>query len=139
MSAIKGETAEDLIKAYKLVLGRIIDKRPSGTRQRLADVLGKHRSFVTQITGAAYPTPLPERHIPTLFSVCHFSAEEKDEFLAAYQAAHPERAGRISGARRMRHISLMVEDLGDDDRNRRFDEAVEAFAQKMSALFGEAE
>ncbi len=40
--------------AYKAILAQIIDDRPSGTRQRLAAALGKHRSFVTQITSPAY-------------------------------------------------------------------------------------
>jgi len=42
--------AEAAIRAYKSVLSTVIEQRPSGARQRLADALGKHRSFVTQIT-----------------------------------------------------------------------------------------
>ena len=38
--APRREQNEDLIKAYKKRLGEIIDRRPSGTRQRLADALG---------------------------------------------------------------------------------------------------
>ena len=68
---------------------RCIDQRPSGTRQRLADALGKHRSFVTQITSPAYSTPIPSKHLPLIFSVCHFSTHERDHFLGAYQVAHP--------------------------------------------------
>jgi hypothetical protein len=128
------DTPEDLIKAYKALLGQIIDRRPSGTRQRLADALGKHRSFITQITGAAYPTPLPERHLATIFSVCHFSAEEQRSFMKAYDAAHPERAGRLQEFRRLRHIAIMVPDFGDDVANRRFDEAVAEFSHRMGAL-----
>jgi hypothetical protein len=139
MMAIPRQQPEDLIKAYKAILARTIDKRPSGTRQRLADALGKHRSFITQITGVAYPTPLPERHIATIFSVCHFSDDERRAFLSAYHAAHPERGpGEAVGAA-MRPVSIMVRDLGDADRNRRFDEIVSDLAQKMAALMAEGQ
>ena len=46
----------------------------------LADALGKHRSFVTQITSPTYSTPLPARHLPTIFKVCHFSPTEQEHF-----------------------------------------------------------
>lgn len=128
------ETNEDLIKVYKALLCAIIDKRPSGTRQRLADALGKHRSFISQITGVTYPTPVPEKHLEAIFSLCHFSAEEQRNFLVAYDAAHPDRAGRIAGTRRSRQISIMVQDLGDDEKNRKFDEAVSDFAVKISIM-----
>ena len=128
------EPQTDPIALYKSVLAEIIDKRPSGTRQKLADALGKHRSFITQITGTSYPTPVPERHLATIFSVCHFSAEERRRFLDAYHAAHPDRAERVADARPMRHVSIMVRDLGDEDLNRRFDEAIADFAHRMTAL-----
>lgn len=129
------EPQADPIAAYKSVLAEIIDKRPSGTRQKLADALGKHRSFITQITGTAYPTPVPERHLATIFSVCHCSPEERRRFLAAYHAAHPDRAERVANARPMRHVSITVRDLGDEEMNRRFDEAIADFAHRMTALF----
>ncbi|TIS73771.1 MAG: hypothetical protein E5W99_25385, partial [Mesorhizobium sp.] len=50
--------AEDAIRAYKTILSQVIDQRPSGMRQRLADALGKHRSFVTQISSPAYSIPI---------------------------------------------------------------------------------
>jgi hypothetical protein len=132
--AARREQNEDLIKAYKHRLGEIIDRRPSGTRQRLADALGKHRSFVTQMTSNLYPTPVPERHIGTIFSVCHFSAEERRQFLADYRAAHPDRAAGETAGTRLRHVSLTVADLGDEAKNHRFDEAIAEFARRMGAL-----
>jgi hypothetical protein len=134
MAVSPRDQTDDLIRGYKALLARIIDKRPSGTRQRLADALGKHRSFISQMTGAAYPTPVPERHLATIFSVCHFSADERRDFLAAYNAAHPDRADRVTGYRGMRHLSIMVADLGDEAKNRRFDEAVAEFARKIGTL-----
>ena len=50
------------IAAYKTILKEVLDSRPSGTRSRLAAALGKNRSFVTQITGPAYPVPIPASH-----------------------------------------------------------------------------
>lgn len=82
------EQSEEAIKSCKEMLTMLIDKRPSGTRQRLANALGKHRSFVTQITSTAYGTPVPARHLPTIFTVCHFSADERTAFLEAYQTVH---------------------------------------------------
>ena len=38
---------DEAVIAYKSIFSDIIDNRPSGTRQRLATALGKHRSFVT--------------------------------------------------------------------------------------------
>ncbi len=126
--------SEEAIRSYKTILAALIDRRPSGTRQRLADALGKHRSFVTQITSASYATPLPERHVPTILSVCHFSAAEQEEFLQAYRLAHPGRLKKQEDGRRLRHLSLLVPDLGDEDRNRLFDQAVTEIAHKMAAL-----
>ncbi len=133
--AARREQNEDLIHAYKRRLCDIIDRRPSGTRQRLADALGKHRSFVTQITSNLYSTPMPEKHLATIFAVCHFSPDERRQFLDEYRAAHPERAGGDMQGVRLRHVSLSIVDLGDEARNRRLDEAIIEFARKMSALF----
>lgn len=131
------EQSEEAIKSYKEMLTTLIDKRPSGTRQRLADALGKHRSFVTQITSTAYGTPVPARHLPTIFTVCHFSADERTAFLEAYQTAHPERSTELSDGARMRHLALMVHDLGSDRKNRLFDEALAEFAHKLGVLHGD--
>ena len=128
-------TTDDPVKTYKLRLSALIDKRPSGTRQRIADALGKHRSFVTQITSTAYATPLPAKHVPVIFTVCHFNAEEKRQFLADYHVAHPEKREEIEGGRPLRHLSLMVPDLGEE-KNRLFDEAIAEFAHRMGALLG---
>jgi hypothetical protein len=112
----------------------IIDRRPSGTRQKLADALGKHRSFITQMTSNLYPTPVPERHLGAIFAVCHFSAEERRLFMEDYRAAHPDRSGGEAEGIRLRHVSLSVVDLGDDAKNHRFDEAIAEFARRMGAL-----
>lgn len=127
--------AEAAIRAYKTVLATVIEQRPSGTRQRLADALGKHRSFVSQIAGPSYPTPIPARHLPVIFSVCHFSPAERDSFLAAYRIAHPGK-GPVGAAKRMRHISLSVPDMGDARQNAALDRAINEFIQRISSIAG---
>ena len=128
--------AEEAIRAYKTVLSAVIDQRPSGTRQRLADALGKHRSFVTQITSPAYSTPIPLKHLPLIFSVCHFSTQERDLFLSAYQAAHPGKVQLAQSGRRVRHLSLTVPDLGDDKQNAALDRAINEFIHRISSIAG---
>lgn len=122
------------IRAYKTLLLKVLEQRPSGTRQRLADALGKHRSFVTQITSPGYATPIPQKHLATLFSVCHFSQAERDAFMAAYRKAHKGRLAIGDAARKTRHLTLLVPDVGDDKHNAAFDKAVGEFIQKISGL-----
>jgi hypothetical protein len=71
----------EAVARYKSILQRVIDNRPSGTRQRLAGAPGKNRSFVSQITNPAYATPIPARHIETIFDICHFSPDDRQTFL----------------------------------------------------------
>ncbi len=127
---------EAAIRAYKTVLSAVIDQRPSGMRQRLADALGKHRSFVTQICSPAYTMAIPSKHLPQIFSVCHFSASERDQFLAAYDRAHPGKSPRAAGPRKTRHLSLTVPDLGDDKQNAALDRAVNDFIQRITSITG---
>ena len=127
---------EEAIRAYKSVLSRIIDQRPSGTRQRLADALGKHRSFATQISSPTYSTPVPARHLPAIFSVCHFSPGEKAEFLALYEKAHPGKAAPGRNVRPVRHLTLTVPDLGDSKQNAALDRAITDFIHKITSIAG---
>jgi hypothetical protein len=133
------DVSEDAITAYKAILAAIIDNRPSGTRQRLAAALGKHRSFVTQITSPGYATPLPARHLATIFQVCHVSKAEQDRFLQAYQVAHPGKLPDLGNAGGLRQLTLMVADFGDERRNRMLDEAVQDFIQRIVVLSGEGD
>lgn len=128
--------AEEAIRAYKQILATVIDRRPSGTRQRLADELGKNRSFVTQITSATYSIPIPAKHLPSIIAVCHFGPAERDRFLAAYERAHPGKAPLPDGFRRHRHLTLSVPDLGDPARNEALDRAIADFVGNVAAVFG---
>ena len=134
MDEDSGNGAAQHIRDYKTVLLRVLEQRPSGTRQRLADALGKHRSFVTQITSPSYTTPIPQKHLATIFSVCHFSPAERDSFIAAYRKAHRGRLEIGDAARRTRHLTLIVPDLGEDKQNTAFDRAINEFIQKMTSL-----
>src|SRR2546423_9483466 len=80
------------IAVYKTILRDCIDRRPAGLRARLADAMGKHKSFVSQLTNPIYPMPVPARHIETIFEICHFSPEERRSLLKAYARAHQEKA-----------------------------------------------
>ncbi len=71
------EQGAEAVAVYKRLLADVIDRRPSGTRQRLAAALGKNRSFISQITNPNYLTPIPARHLDAVFEICHFSAEER--------------------------------------------------------------
>ena len=73
----------EAVAEYKSILSEVLDRRPSGTRQRLAAALGKNRSFISQISSALYPTPIPYGHLETIFEICHFNRMERERFLAA--------------------------------------------------------
>ncbi len=86
----------EALRAYKTLLRELINQRPSGTRKRIAEALGTHRSFISQVTNPSLKVPLPAQHVEELFRVCHFSVEEKRQFLALYRQAHPDRPVRFA-------------------------------------------
>lgn len=122
---------------YKSILQRLLDNRPSGTRQRLALALGKNRSFISQITNAGYAVPIPAPHLETIFEIVHFPPLEKQAFLAAYDRAHPGRLQRSHAGRRIRTASLHVPDLGSEERNRRLDDMLTELAVQMAKMIEE--
>lgn len=128
------ERAGANVADYKGVLRRVLDNRPSGTRQRLALALGKNRSFVSQIANPSYPVPIPAQHIETIFEVCHFSLDERRAFLDAYRRAHARRRLDAAEAPKRRVISVTVPDLGDARRNHAVDEMVAEFAARLARL-----
>lgn len=124
----------DAVGAYKRILAEVLDRRPSGTRQRLAAALGKNRSFVTQITNSAYAVPVPAQHLPILFEVCHFSPAERQAFLEAYHAAHPRRPVTVVHGPATRRVAIDVPDLGDAKRNRALEELLEDVARRFAQV-----
>jgi hypothetical protein len=121
--ADEGDRPNDInwVAEYKRILLRVLDLRPSGTRQRLADALGANRSFVSQITNPAYPVPIPDA--------------ERRAFLEAYERAHP---GRLQQPHRpsphLRHVTLYVPDLNDPAKNAELDKMLGDMATRMAAL-----
>jgi hypothetical protein len=127
-----------LVAAYKRLLQEYIDKRPSGLRLKIAKAIGKHRSFVSQITNPAYPIPVPARHLETIFRICHLAPEEKQAFLDAYEAAHPRhplverRAPRRGREKRIIEIELpMVENA---ELERELEELLRQVARQIDKI-----
>jgi hypothetical protein len=127
----------DAVAAYKIVLKRILDTRPSGTRHRLAIALGKNRSFISQIANPVYAVPIPVQHIETIFEVCHFTATDRRDFLAAYAQAHPRRHDLVRKAAGTRKLTLTLPDLGNARRNRLLDETITDIARRLARLTDE--
>jgi hypothetical protein len=121
----------ETVAAYKRMLAGIIDKRPSGTRQRLATALAKNRSFVSQITNPSYATPIPASHLGQIFEICHFSAAERQEFTRLYGLAHPKKM--LANAPRAT-TAVHLPDLGDAELNRKLHGLVSAFVQEIQKL-----
>jgi len=130
----KPEAAQEHVAAYKKVLQQVLDSRPSGMRQRLAQALGKNRSFISQISNAVYPTPIPAQHVESIFEICHFSPREKEQFLAAYRNAHHRRLDLLKGHHRARRVTLSIPDLGDEQRNRQLETIIMEFAEKIARV-----
>jgi hypothetical protein len=125
------------VAEYKIILRKVLDNRPSGTRLKLAAALGKNRSFVSQITNPAYLVPIPAKHVAVIFDVCHLSSAERSAFLDAYGRAHPGRLRAPHREARTRIISVTVPELGDDKKNRALEQLIVDFAAQL-ARFAES-
>jgi hypothetical protein len=122
---------------YKRVLQQALENRPSGTRGRLAEALGKNRSFISQITNPSYSVPIPAAHIESIFEICHFLPAEKSKFLSAYARAHPSRTPGGPKGSRWREVVLRVPDLRDAKKNRHLDELLKDTIQHVIRLIGD--
>lgn len=131
-TAAADKAPHEAVAAYKRMLASVLERRPSGTRQRLATALAKNRSFVSQITNAAYATPIPANHLAQIFEVCHFSAAERQEFTRLYALAHPRKrlADTVSGG----VMAVHLPDLGDETRNRKLHGLVSGFVRELARL-----
>lgn len=132
--------AEPAIAAYKRLLRAYLDRRPSGTRQKLASALGTHKSFVSQVANPAYRVPLPAQHVAAIMRLCHFSPEERQAFAAAYRAAHPgaalgpEAEAPAAPAGGPLTLRIEVPALGDPARQRAVAETIRELAGRIIAL-----
>ena len=125
------------VRQYKELLRKVLDSRPSGTRQRLASALGTNRSFVSQISSCSYKVAIPAHHIDTILEVCHFSPSERAEFLAAYDAAHPNQRHPLQDGTKRRTIVVSVPDLGNARANHMVDEAIHDMARHIIRIVQE--
>jgi hypothetical protein len=127
----------DGVAEYKAILQRVLESRPSGTRQRIAAALSKNRSFVTQITSPAYDTPIPAKHVERIIEICHFAPAEREAFLDAYRRAHPGRRSPRPDGPRMRAHTIHLPDLGTPDANRRLDALIGDFVENLIEMMAE--
>ena len=128
------EAASATVADYKRLLQQVCDRRPSGTRGRIAVALGTNRSFVSQLVSPTYAMPIPAQHLETIFEVCHFSPAERDAFLAAYDGAHPGRRGASEAPAATRTVSITAPDLGSARRNKAFDDMMAEYAHHLARL-----
>jgi hypothetical protein len=134
MSEAPEAAAGEAVAGYKALLRAVCDNRPSGTRQGLARALGTNRSFVSQLTNPASPTPIPAQHLPVIFEICHFSPAERAAFLAAYDRAHPGRRGEGDGRRVARIVPVVLPDLGDAAKNRVIDGMLADYTRHLTRI-----
>jgi len=134
---VKREAPSDAVAEYKTILKSVLENRPSGMRQKLAEAIGKNRSFVSQISNPAYQVPIPARHLALIFEICHFSPQEREAFLRAYSRAHPGRFPAAFSARHARKITLALPDLGSPRRNQQLEALVIDFVHRLGSLLGD--
>lgn len=124
------------VAEYKRVLAKVLENRPSGTRQRLAVALGKNRSFVSQIANPSYSTPIPVQHLDIIFEICLFPAIDRKAFLEAYGRAHPGKLERTRHRKdhRLRPVTVYVPDLHDEAKNHALDRLLADIAARIGKL-----
>jgi len=128
------EDASRALAAYKQILRQALERRPAGIRRRLADVLGKNRSFISQLANPNYSTPIPAPYVEPIFAVCHFSQSEREAFLLAYEHAHPGRLARPSPAVPLRRVEFHLPDLGCEARNADLERLLQDLAFRLANL-----
>lgn len=130
------EQRENAVAEYKRILAKVLENRPSGTRQRLAMALGKNRSFISQIANPSYATPIPAQHLETIFEICLFPANERRAFLDAYGRAHPGKVERRRQRKdhRLRPVTVYVPDLEDEAKNQALDRLLADLAARIGKL-----
>lgn len=136
-TAARAVAEPSAVADYKRILQQVLENRPAGTRLRLAEALGKNRSFISQIANPTYSVPIPARHIELIFEICHFLGTEKTQFLQAYRRAHPHRAPGSVAESRQRELLVKLPDLRDREKNRQLDQLVKDLAVRLARLLDE--
>ena len=140
MATVAEQREGNAVAEYKRILAKVLENRPSGTRQRLAVALGKNRSFISQIANPSYPTPIPVQHLDVIFEICLFPAGDRKAFLDAYSRAHPGKLERIKHKKEhhLRPVTVYVPDLGDEARNHALDRLLADIALRIGRLTDES-
>lgn len=133
-----GTGGGDFVAAYKAILQRVLETRPSGTRQRIAAALGKNRSFVSQITSPSYDTPIPARHVDLIMEICHFSPAERADFMRAYGNAHPQRRPADRSAPHLHAHTIYLPDMANAKLSRKLDHLIGEFVQRLTDIVVES-
>jgi len=132
--AASADKIDEPTAAYKSLLRQVIANRPSGVRNRLAQVLGKNKSFISQITNPAYDTPIPAAHLDAIFDIVHFSTDERARFVELYAAAHPRHGRAAAGTTELRRHTVLLPDLGTPALNREIDDLVDDFMGQLAKI-----
>ncbi len=127
---------QDAIAEYKALLREYIDRRPSGTRRKLAEAFGTHKSFISQIINPNYRVPLPAQHIPALFRVCHLNAQEQRAFMEVYARAHPGQFGAIEDLASLESdvLRIPLPEFRDSTQREQVEQLIKEFAERVIAL-----
>ena len=129
---------DELVAEYKSILQGLINLRPSGTRMKISQALNKNKSFVSQITNPSYSIPVPAKHLSTIFDICRFSFKERETFLKAYTAAHPNYHYRVETTVKapVKHRKLIIEIpmLKDHAEQRKIEEMIRSFTHQLFEL-----
>jgi hypothetical protein len=126
--------SQDLIAAYKAILRDVLDRRPSGH----APASGRGARQEPQLHHAdcqpglsdADPGSARPSHHPDL----PFLGAGEGPFLEAYHRAHPRRLLLLQERERSRRLTIMLPDLGSEQKNHKLDSLLSEFAEKVARL-----
>lgn len=139
MPTVPVSSKQDLVASYKRILRVALDQRPSGVRQKIAQVLGTHKSFVSLITNPNDPTPIPARHLEAIMDVCHLSAGEKKSFLEAYNVAHPDQAPPPRTHLHYKTLHIQVPVLANHEKQEALELLIQDTVRRLYNLFADEE
>ena len=101
----------------------------------MAEVLGTHKSFISQITNPSDPTPIPSRHLEAIIDVCHLSPAERGRFLSAYRDAHPDQMEPDSESHRhFRTLHIQVPALDDPRKQQALESLIRDTVRRLCEL-----
>ena len=106
-------------------------------RQKIAQVLGTHKSFISQITNPNDPTPIPARHLDAIIDVCHMSPAEQQSFIDNYRLAHPNQTQTLLDKSQQRHyktLHIQIPLLADAHKQQQLESYIQDTVRKLCDL-----